>query len=201
MIDVNSSCGRPSQRCWPAVGLNGGKTQREFVARLPFVSLNQCQTCCVPQWVIFWTKLLRRAVFSVCRYSPERKLTGGGPWLQTSETCFTGRVFSHCFFLLQAVNSVLKRLWCIFSPFFFPNHFPLLFHVVVAFFIVPVKTLTFLLSSILRGAPIKPFRWSDPVRMLPERRAAPAGKWSESPSVSVRCADRVAYLQRISALL
>lgn len=40
-------------------------------------------------------------------------------------------------------------------------------------------------TFILRGAPIKPFRQGDLLRMLPERRAAPAGKWSESLSATI----------------
>lgn len=190
---------------WPVLSavLSGSGTERSEnpawvcrPARLPFVSQPMPDLLCSTMSDIL-DKTAKASIFSVCRYSPERKLTGGGPWLQTSVTCFKGRVSPHCFFLLQAVNTVPF----FFSVFFF-SYFPLFCHVVVAFFHRLCKdSVTFLLSSILHGAPIKPFLWSDLVRMLAERRAAPAGKWSESPSVSVQRAGRVAYFQQISALL
>lgn len=89
-----------------------------------------------------WDKTAKASIFSVCCCSPERKLTGGGPWLQTSVTFFKGLCYCPLFFFLsQAVNTVVKRLYYFF---FFSSvfiHFPLLCHVVGAFSIVPVKTL------------------------------------------------------------
>lgn len=86
-------------------------------------------------------KTAKASVFSVCRYSPERKLTGGSPSLQTSATCLKGPCSSPLFLSFAGSQHHRTTPVLYFFPFFFLNHFPLLSHVVVAFSIVPVKTL------------------------------------------------------------
>lgn len=125
--------------------------------------------------ILALAKLLRRATSP----SPEREPTGGG-----------ARATPHCFFLFSAVNTVLKCL----CHFYFPHLLLLILILLlfikkqktlpyccvtwfVAFCVVPVKdSVTFIPSSVLHGAPIKPFRRGGSVWMLPERRAAPAAK-------------------------
>lgn len=117
-------------------------------------------------------KTAKASAFSVCRHRPERKPTGRRSSAnRQSVTRLKGPYLSPLLLSFAGDKHRPQTPVPFFSlPFFFFNHFPTVTSRGCCLPRRPRKdSVTFIPSSILRGAPIKPFRRGGSVRMLPPR--------------------------------
>lgn len=137
-----------------------------------------------PSDISVLTKLPRRALSPSAATALKGSRRGGGPRLTDSVTCFKGP-YPYLSLLLSFAGDEHRPqtplpIFSLSLFIFFLTTYPTVTSRGCCLPRRPRKdSVTFIPSSILRGAPIKPFRRGGSVRMLPpppERRAAPAGK-------------------------